>query len=59
MPRQPLPRQTKALAAPESTKDALGISFYQLRFELPKSAKYTAEMLPETVRMQVCRLQSS
>jgi hypothetical protein len=43
-------RRAKALAAPESTKDAVGISFEQLEFEFAKGADYKPESLPEPVR---------
>jgi hypothetical protein len=43
-------RRAKALAAPESTKDAVGISFEQLEFEFAKGAEYKLESLPEPVR---------
>lgn len=43
-------RRAKALAAPESTKDAVGISFDDLQFDDPKSAEFKPELLPESVR---------
>lgn len=42
--------RSKALAAPESTPDAVGISFDQLEFEIPEGAEFVPESLPETVR---------
>lgn len=43
-------RRAKALAAPESTKDAVGISFEELEFEFAKGAEIKPESLPEPVR---------
>lgn len=42
--------RSKALAAPESTPDAVGISFDQLEFEIPEGAEFVPESLPEAVR---------
>ena len=43
-------RRAKALAAPESTKDAVGISFEQLEFEFAERIEIKPESLPEPVR---------